>query len=342
MTIPRSPVVRLTIWYVLIIMAISVFFSAIIYQQTTASFRASFLPHEQVLRTIDPRFRPLFEHDIRELFEERYEVVAVRVRTQLFLLNLGVLACGSVASYFLAKRTLRPIEDALDEQRRFVADASHELRTPLAAMKTEIEVALRRPDPSAHAAVLHSNLEEIGKLERLSSSLLTLARHEDERQRPTFAPVPLASVIDTAWKRVEPLAHRKKITIERDGLTGIVNGDDARLAELFVILLDNAVKYSHAQSVVRVHGVWSRRHATVMVTDQGVGIAPADLPHVFRRFYRADASRSKQGTDGYGLGLAIAKQTAEHHGGTMAIASTHGTGTTVTVVLPRENAKSGL
>lgn len=335
MILSRSPVVRLTFWYVLIIMVISVMFSTIIYQVTMTQFRPHMPIRAQILSPGFPRLIVPEDDRIERFFEERYELVGTRLKEWLVTINIIILGISGVISYLLAKRTLRPIETALDEQRQFTADASHELRTPLAAMKTEIEVALHEPDSSEHERVLKSNLEEIAKLERLSSSLLQLARNEDERHRPLSQPVDVAHVIDEACKRVGALAEQKAITIERVGLEGIIKGDGHHLVELLVLLLDNAIKYSPEKTSVMVKARWSQKQVIITIKDHGVGIAEADLPHIFRRFYRADASRSKQKTNGYGLGLSIAKEIVERHHGTIGVRSKVGEGTVVTVNLPR-------
>jgi len=330
-----SPVFRLTVWYVLIIMVISIGFSSVIYRMTAQQVREGLPPREQFMNDFGNQFGDPYSQRISDLFQDRYEYVTSHLRNTLILLNLSVLIGASLASYFLAKRTLKPIEDALDEQRSFTADASHELRTPLAAMKTEIEVALHGKNSDDHAQVLSSNLEEIGKLERLSTSLLTLARNENGAHPVQSSPVELRKAVDGAYGRVEALAARKRITIERTGIYGVIHGDESALTDLLVIVLDNAVKYSPERSKVTVHGTVSKRHAMISVTDHGIGIPAADLPHVFRRFYRSDASRSKQKTDGYGLGLSIAKQIIDRHRGSITIDSTEHTGTAVQIVFPR-------
>lgn len=331
----RSPVVRLTVWYVLIIMVISIAFSSVIYRMTAQQVRAGLPPRERFFLDYGDQFGPPYDQRVADLFEQRYEYVTAHLRNVLILLNLSVLAGATLASYFLAKRTLRPIENALSEQRTFTADASHELRTPLAAMKTEIEVALHGSDPESHAKTLASNLEEISKLEHLSTSLLSLARHEDESRNVPFAPVHLDQVIAAAQSRVDALATKKHIAISVDGVSGMVLGDLQTLTDLFVILLDNAVKYSPEKTIIAIHGAWSKRHASIAIADHGVGIPSADLPHVFKRFYRSDASRSKADADGYGLGLSIAKQIVDRHHGTITIDSAEHHGTTVHLILPR-------
>lgn len=330
---PRSAVLRLTMWYTLIIMVISFFFSAIIYQINASHFRVAFPPRQRFSQEFGIRFRP-YEDVVENFFEERYQEMVERLRLSLLVLNVVVLGGAAVASYFLAKRTLRPIERALEEQRRFTADASHELRTPLAAMRAEIDVTLRDRGKADHVTVLKSNLEEIQKLEKLSGGLLQLARNENGKGNGIREAVTIADVVEDAVNRVAPVAQKKEIVIERSGIGGSVAGDRTNLTELIVVLLDNAIKYSADKSVVRIEGSIQKKNVQLRVIDRGIGIPPDDLPHVFERFYRADASRSKHKTNGFGLGLSIAKQIVDKHHGTIRLESEVGKGTTVTVTLP--------
>lgn len=331
--LPRSAVLRLTFWYTAIIVVISLFFSAIIYQLAANHFRFAFPQQPRFSEEYGLRFRP-YDDEVTNYFEERYQEVITRLQLSLLVLNVLVLASSSVASYFLAKRTLRPIEQALEEQRRFTADASHELRTPLAAMRAEIDVALRDRGKADHVTVLKSNLEEIQKLEKLSGGLLQLARNENGNGNIIREPVVLAHAVEDAVDRVTPVAQRKRVALESTGISGSILGGQTILTELFVVLLDNAVKYSAEHSTIRIEGSVHKKHAVLRVIDRGIGIPAADLPHVFERFYRADASRSKQQADGFGLGLPIAQQIVHRHHGSISIASTPGKGTTVTVTLP--------
>jgi signal transduction histidine kinase len=233
----------------------------------------------------------------------------------------------------LARRTLRPIESALAAQTRFAGDASHELRTPLTAMKSELEVALRDPKLSAEEArgLLGSNLEEVGKLETLAAGLLRLARHE---QTPLeLVPVDLSVVSERALSRVATAAARRQVKLTSHVL-GVVAGDAESLVELTVVLLDNAIKYSHIGDEVELRSADQGHTVDLIVRDHGAGIPAANLPHIFERFYRADSSRSKDTTPGYGLGLSIAAQIAQFHHATIDATSRFGAGSTFTVHLP--------
>ena len=333
----RTPVLRLTLWYVLIVMVISMGFSVFIYNQTTAQLRTDFIPRGRVMMDIGDPFTGSIRDRVQELFEQQYDLATGHLRTKLIFTNLVVLIAASLASYFLAKRTLKPIEESLEEQRRFTADASHELRTPLTAMRSEIEVALRNANtkPEEHVDILRSNLEEIHRLEQLSRGLLRLARSEVDAKSVSLDVIPVSAIVDDAVRQVMPHADAKHITLNRVDIAGSWRGDKHSFVELLVILLDNAIKYSDEKTIVRIACQASARHVSLRVQDHGIGMKASDIPHIFDRFYRADSSRTKNTVDGYGLGLPIAKQITERFDGKISVASIIGEGSTFTLTFPR-------
>lgn len=330
---------KLAALYLTIMMAISLFFSVIVYRLSVQEFdRAKGMPG-LVLRTV-PVGSGLSQirNEIIDQQSKLYQQAKRRVLTNLVITNVFILIGGGFACYYLARRTLQPIEEAHEAQNRFTADASHELRTPIAAMRSETEVTLMDPRLTLAQAKqqLHSNLEELDKLTLLSEGLLRLARfeHSDLPKQP----VQLQSIMQAAIERVMPLAEAKHILIVGAGEIPLdlhATGDRASLAEVLVILLDNAIKYSPPKSEILVAARIDQRHILCTVTDQGIGIKASELPHIFERFYRADTARSKQHVQGYGLGLAIAKNIIEAHGGTLTATSMPGKGSTFTLRLPK-------
>lgn len=327
---------RLAARYLAVIMAISLFFSLNVYQLSVQEL-------DRGLRRPGPAFDlPRGEDitdDLREQLrsdrEMRYQEARQRIVNRLILTNLIILVGAGILSYYLARRTLQPIEEAHEAQSRFTADASHELRTPIAAMHAEIEVALMDPRLSLPAAKaqLRSNLEELAKLTALSEGLLRLAQMENGELPDE--PVQLDAAVQSAIDRVLPSAEKKRILISPpEDTKSVVNGDAGSLTELLVILLDNAVKYSPQQTEVKLVADIDRRRIVIRVIDRGMGIRASELPHIFERFYRADNARSKQKTTGYGLGLAIARNIAEAHGGMLTAASKPGRGSVFTLTLP--------
>lgn len=334
---------KLTLWYLLIVTTISIGFSFYLYRTTSAELGRGF--RRQATSFRDTAILPgsmaiRIPNDIDQLIIGQFNESKNRLITNLIYFNLLILVLAGIGSYYLAKRTLRPIEEVLDLQNRFTADASHELRTPLTAMKTEIEVSLRdkNPDPAEARKLLESNLEEIAKLESLSNALLKLSRYQNNN-RADFQNVPLNEVVVEAYGCVAKLASQKSIEIickpelDSEQMKIILKGDKQSLIELFVILLENAVKYSPAESKIYILIEQSNKNAIITIRDQGIGIKASDLPYIFNRFYRADTSRSKEKVDGYGLGLSIAKQIVERHKGNITAESKSGRGSKFTVRL---------
>jgi signal transduction histidine kinase len=203
-------------------------------------------------------------------------------------------------------------------------------------MKTEIEVALREKKLSETEAksLLTSNLEEVTKLEALSNNLLRLAQYSAGQREVKWEPTKLETVVDEALRRTRPAAQIKQIKMAAELRPHEFEAQPESLTELLVILLDNAVKYGRPDTAITVSGGAHGSQLELRVKDEGIGIAPDDLPHIFDRFYRADSSRSKQNVEGYGLGLSIAKQIAELHHGHIEAQSALGHGTTFIIRLP--------
>ncbi len=265
----------------------------------------------------------------RQLNEDRRHLKA-----NLIFFNFLVLAGGGATSYALARRTLKPIEDALESQTRFTADASHELRTPLTSMQSENEVALRDPNLTKAQAIEHlkSNLEEVGRLKALSEGLLALANSTEADNMNN--PVSIKEVVLMATDRLAKTAELKKITIDTKDVKDLtVKGNTQNLVDVVVILLDNAIKYSSSGGSVSINSKRKDKSALINVTDQGVGITDTDLPHIFERFYRSDSSRSRTKAEGYGLGLAIAQKIVDLHHGFIEVRSAVGKGSTFTIHL---------
>jgi two-component system sensor histidine kinase CiaH len=327
----RRAYIKLTLGYMILIMLISGFLSYGIYRGGAAPLERRLERGQDIILHEPPP-----EEFMRRLEPQAVEEVKHRVATSLIYFNIAVLCLAGLLSYFLAKRELRPMEEALDLQSRFTSDASHELRTPLTAMKTEIEVALRSGDLKVEDAreLLESNLEEIGKLETLSSSLLKLAQYEEGVKKGTVGAVQLKAVIEEAVERVRHSAATRGIKVDQQLEESTVIGDRESLLEMLVILLDNSVKYSDSGTAISVSGHHEKRHVLIRIRDEGYGISESDLTHVFDRFYRGKVPASKAQVAGYGLGLSIAKRIAELSHGSIGIESELGIGTTVTVRLP--------
>lgn len=227
------------------------------------------------------------------------------------------------------------LERSFAEIRRFTADASHELRTPLTAIRTETEVALRNPlNPADYQHLLGSILEECERLTRLTDQLLTLSREDAGTAHQACAPLDLAKLVASVVETMRPSADVKGLRVRAAGNGPVViQGDAARLRQVFYNLLDNAIKYTPDGGMINVQLGCRDQTAVVTIDDTGIGIPAEHLPRVFDRFYRVDKARSRA-HGGAGLGLSIARSILDAHGGHIEIASTPGQGTTCTVILP--------
>ncbi len=226
------------------------------------------------------------------------------------------------------------LEDALRGSKQFVADASHELRTPLTVMRGELESLAQneRLAPDTREA-LGSVLEEVARLAEIVESLFALSRL-DAGEAGGWQRVDLAELATTTAEQMSLLATDKEISVACDSAPGVsVQGDRARLKQVIVNLLDNAIKYTprggHVSLSVRREGAC----AVLDVTDDGVGIPPEALPHVFKRFFRVDSSRSRE-PGGAGLGLSIVRSICAAHGAEVEVLSNPGKGSTFRVRQP--------
>lgn len=325
----KSALLKLTAVYLLVLILISLFFSAIVFGTASREIKRSFNRPAIIKELGKPGDRPRFD----ALIGDEVALARRRLAINLLTVNLVIVVVGGGVSYVLARATLRPIERAHEAQSRFASDASHELRTPLAAMRTEIEVALRDPKLDLPEAkhLLASNLEEVVKLDALTNGLLRLARLGS--QRVVFQKVSLSEVVSSALKRVSQQAEQKQIALSQAGTLAdtTVLGDRDGLTELLVILLENAIKYGPTKSSVTLACTQHAGHLSLSVMDEGPGIRPEDLPYVFERFFRADKSRNKN-TPGYGIGLSIAKSIADLHKAELKVSSTPGQGSRFSIL----------
>lgn len=317
---------RLTGWYVAILMLLSLTFSGWLYSEASKELRAGL--NAQLLR---PYSNLLPRDEVQAYLNKQFDDSNMRIIGSLALMNVGVLVAGSFISYFLARRTLAPIEQALTAQNRFTADASHELRTPLATIKTELEVALRNKNLSTQEAreLLKSNVEEVDRLSKLANDLLVLARCAE---KPELKKTSVYTIAQKACDRFASIAQPKQIKIERQIAPVSAMAESAQVDAILNILLDNAVKYSPKRATITVAAHKMNGQVAITVHNTGAQIDDKDLEHVFERFYRTDKSRTGGVQAGHGLGLSIAQKLADSMGGKLAVKSDQ-TGTTFTLWL---------
>ncbi|MDP9222655.1 MAG: ATP-binding protein [Actinomycetota bacterium] len=227
------------------------------------------------------------------------------------------------------------LQDGVESQRRFVADASHDMRTPLTVMASEIDVALDDPHLGDKAAreLLASNREQVGRMARMIENLLTLASIEDGQLKLLRGPIDLQTLASVAVAKLVSLAATTGVEISANGAPARVIGDPERLTQVLTNLVENAVKYGGAGARVNV-STWQRDgESGFTVSDTGPGIPTEAVPHLFDRFFRLDETRSSS-LQGSGLGLAICRDIVGAHGGHISVESSPGGGTSFFVVLP--------
>ena len=327
----KSATLKLTLYYILVVMLISLIFSVVVYKVGTDNLRLALHRQTNKLSIEYPFFS---QHSGLQYSRDDLSASNHDLLDHLILTNLAVLIGAGFIGYVLAKQTLKPIEQSHQQQQRFTADVSHELRTPLTAIKMESEVALLDKQLTAKQLreVIASNIEEAAKLDGLVNNLLRLTRLEAGELQQQFIDVDLSNVISQAIEHVQSRATAKQIDINTEMMPVTVKGDKDSLEQMFVIFLDNAIKYSRKKSVITLSLASTSKEATVTVKDNGVGIPYKDIEHIFDRFYRSDHSRS--GSNGYGLGLSIAKLIADVHQVTITISSQEGVGTSVITSFP--------
>lgn len=230
--------------------------------------------------------------------------------------------------------TMDRLEKAFQAQRDFLSDASHELRTPVSVIKTATDVTLRRERSiEEYREALGTVKASAERMGGLIDRLLRLSRFDAEQAGPKRERVRLKDVLGTTLKAIYPLAEEKGMKIVMGKMEDLsVKGDRDQLSELFLSIIDNAIKYNREKGSVNISLTCSDKWAVVKVADSGIGIAPDVLNKVFDRFYRADMSRSE--IPGTGLGLPIAKGIAESHGGRIEVESEIDKGTTFLIYIP--------
>ncbi|MDD2483039.1 MAG: HAMP domain-containing sensor histidine kinase [Candidatus Shapirobacteria bacterium] len=327
---------KLTAWYLLIIMVISFSFSALIYQISSleiihfADSQRNRMERQFYSSENPPSPPP------KVLVDDLISESQKNLLNNLIIINSVILIISGSLAYFLAGRTLSPIQKMHEDQKRFISDASHELKTPITALKTMLEVSLRDPnlDLTESKKVLTDSISATNQLKTLTDSLLELNHLNNNGSSFKLEPISIKNLMTESVKKIKPQAEVKKITIKFNPTKGKINVDGQKIEELFLILLDNAIKYSPDSSQIIFNSFKTKKNVVFKIIDKGIGISDKDLPHIFDRFYRADNARTKNSASGYGLGLSIAQKIVEQHHGSIGVQSIIKQGTTFKIILP--------
>lgn len=252
----------------------------------------------------------------------------------LTIAGIVVLAVFFVIALLLSKWALRPVEEAWESQRQFVADASHELKTPLTVILANTSILLKHPESSIanQSQWLESTQVEAENMQGLVNEMLELAQVES-RAVAEYSPIDFSDMVNGQVLQFESVAFERGCTFHDEIVDGVtVNGDAQQLRKMTSTLIENALKYVDEGGEVKVSLQAQGKQARLSISNTGSTISPDDLPHIFDRFYRTDKARTS-GAGGFGLGLAIARETAREHGGDITCASDD-SGTTFTVTMP--------
>lgn len=312
-----SATIKLTAWYLAILLSISILFSIVLYQVSISELSSRLGIFETRLE--NPDFYVDKMPDFTQIKQRQLNESRVTLFAALFYLNAVIFVVGGFGSYALARRSLKPIEESHEAQARFASDASHELRTPLAVMRSELEVALRDQllSKSDMKELLESNLEEVKRLSALSQTLLQLSRHDYSNLE--MKRVELGEMIEATINLPSIATARVDYTPSKQKHYVYAHSDSIK--ELFMVLTDNALRYSPADESIHINLKTHNNTISVRIKNGGKGIAEKDLPHIFERFYRGDKSRTSGSKSGYGLGLALAKTIADIHRAVIDISS---------------------
>ncbi len=323
---------KLTLLYFVIVFAIVAFFSIIIINIQFDQFN---------------RIEQARAHDIQRLgyldspetdpFLSVIDNAKDSILARIFETDAVILLISALLSYYLAGKTLEPIEEAFEKQKQFIADASHELKTPLTAITTEAEVLLNTERTNEqYKGFTKSVLEEAQRLTQLTIQLLQIAKTDNNKMKLMYEDVNLEDLIRTEGDKFTPIADTKTITLiyHKPVNPPIIFADKHRIIQLIDILLDNAIKYNIEGGQIDLSTKSTKNAIKLIITDTGIGIPKEQVDKIFDRFYRITNDRHNRG---FGLGLSIAKEIVNEHKAKIEVESVENKGTTIRVIFPHRH-----
>jgi len=334
----KSARVKLTAYYLVIIMGITLFFSSVVYSTTISQTKRALEMQGRRMKNriynIPIPNQPLSPNE-PIIDPDTIEMIQRNTLLTLASINIFILVITGVGGYWLAGKTLKPIEEMVEKQKKFTADAAHELKTPLAAMKTNLEVNLRDKKISLDKTkeIMKNTVKDIDSLTLLTNSLIKQSKYQNQKlnDKEVFE---LKKLAENVVRKLEPKFKEKEINVNVEGEEIEIKANKESISELLTIFVDNAIKFNKEKGSIEIKIEKKTECAVIKIKDTGPGIGERDLPHIFDRFYKSDISRSKNERDGFGLGLSIAKEIAEAHNGKISVKSEKDKGTEFTIKLP--------
>lgn len=329
----RSAIAKLTAVYVLLVMILSLTFSFVSYHSATRELGEGLRSQYKAIVESDHDADNTDAAD--SLSVPELHIREQHIRNDLIYLNCIVLVLSILVGYALARRTLRPIEEAHQSQIRFIAEASHELKTPLTSMKADTESILMQKSVRTKELrlTLESNLRDIERLEALTRHLLDMGRFRSGT-KPLSEEINVKLLVADVTELLRAKNIDKKIMVQCSIEVSVIWADPIVIRQLLVILVDNAFKYSYADETISVKVKSENGNVILEVADKGIGIDETDLPHIFEHFYRSSHTALSKEASGYGLGLPLAHDIVTMYKGHISVESNLRRGTTVTVRLP--------
>lgn len=319
-------------------MVITITFSSIVYYGvgaiTTRALTSQNIRLENEFKNcviIQQPKRFINRFDVETLDEIRHKTLVT-----LIWINILILTTSGILAYVLAGQTLKPIEDMVNKQKRFVSDAAHELKTPITAIKTDFEVTLR--DKNSKTAdlldTIKRGLEEVQNLAILTEKLLKQSKYSFSNNLSDVQKVSLNTLIKEVYDKFKNTAGRETLTLQLPNYEVFAKVNSIEIKEAVANLIDNAIKYTPKNKNIVVELSKSYYTATIGVKDQGEGISESEIKNIFEPFYKSDKSRTDSNANGYGLGLAIVKEIVEKHSGKILVKSSVGLGSEFTITIP--------
>ncbi len=329
----RNARLRLTAIYVFTMMTLIIIFSVSIFQITARNIRVKPIPKQTLeLRAVDGqvvgfrRIEPLTRQQEKEIRKD----IIQNMQAGLVIIDLILFVLISFLGYLLAGITLKPIKAAYTSQKRFVQNISHDLKTPLAVMRSELEVEMLNPDHRERESY-KSLLEEVKTMSKLVDELFFLSQMDTRRHVSAPTATDIALVLENRAQFYSRQIEQKGIDFSHSVEQGIVFMEKSLVERVLNNILSNALRYTE-QGQIHLTGRRKGALYEVIVADTGVGIAPREIPYIFERFYKGDASRTKR--DSSGLGLSIVEEIMRLYKGKVTLTSNQGKGTTVTLCFP--------